>query len=56
MNRSPELIITGRYLLTMDPEQRVIEEGGVAISGDTIVAVDKGKNLLAQYPQSYNFV
>ena len=36
----------------MDPEQRVIEEGGVAISGDTILAVDKGKNLLAQYPQA----
>jgi 5-methylthioadenosine/S-adenosylhomocysteine deaminase len=47
-----DLILTGQYLLTMDQNQQVIEEGGVAIAGDTILAVGKGKDLLAQYPHA----
>ena len=45
-----ELILTGQYLLTLDPEQTVIEEGGLAIAGDTIVAVGKGSALRANFP------
>ncbi|MGE4558561.1 MAG: amidohydrolase family protein [Desulfobulbus sp.] len=52
MKRNADLVLTGQYVLTMDPEQRVIEEGGVAIAGDTILAVDKGADLLARYPQA----
>ena len=32
-------IYTGRWVVTMDPQRRVIENGAVAISGDRIVAV-----------------
>ncbi len=32
-------IWTGRYIITMDPQRRVIENGAVAIKGRTIVAV-----------------
>ena len=45
-----ELLLTGQYLLTLDPEQTVIEEGGLAIAGDTIVAVGKGSALRANFP------
>ena len=44
-----DLILTGRTLVTMDKEQPLIEEGGLAIAGDTIVAVGAAGDLLAQY-------
>ena len=44
-----DLILTGRYLLTMDQDQTLIEEGGVAIGGDSILAVGKADDLLARY-------
>lgn len=47
-----ELILTGRYLLTMDAEQTMIEEGGVVIGGDTILAVGKAADLLNRYPRA----
>ena len=34
-------IFTGRYVVTMDPQRRVIENGAVAVRGDSIVAVGK---------------
>ncbi|MDD2466075.1 MAG: amidohydrolase [Desulfobulbus sp.] len=52
MNKTADLILTGRYLLTMDAQQRIIEEGGVAIGGDTLLEVGKGTELLARYPQA----
>ncbi len=45
-----DLILTGQYLLTMDPEQTLIAGGGLAIAGETILAVGKGDELLARYP------
>lgn len=45
-----DLILIGQYLLTMDKEQTLITEGGIAISGDTILAVGKGSALREQYP------
>ncbi|WP_310600440.1 amidohydrolase [Desulfobulbus sp.] len=45
-----DLILTGRYLLTMDRERPLIERGGVAIGGDTILAVDSADRLLARFP------
>jgi 5-methylthioadenosine/S-adenosylhomocysteine deaminase len=50
MSVTADLILTGKYLLTMDQKQQLIEEGGVAIAGDSILAVGKGKDLLARYP------
>ena len=48
--KQADLILTGRYLLTMDKEQTLIEEGAVAIAGDSILAVGKADDLLARYP------
>ena len=45
-----DLILTGQYLLAMDQEQAVIEGGGVAIAGDTILEVDRASDLLNRYP------
>lgn len=42
MTTTADLLLTGQYLVTMDGQQRVIEEGGVAIAGDTILEVGKG--------------
>lgn len=47
------LILAGRYLLTMDPEQTMIDEGGVAIGGDTILAVGKAADLRQRYPSAH---
>jgi len=52
MSNKADLILTGQYLLTMDAEQRVIQEGGVAICGETIIEVGKGSELKARYPQA----
>lgn len=46
------LILAGRFLLTMDSRQTVIEEGAVAIAGETIAAVGPAAVLLARYPQA----
>jgi len=47
-----DLILTGRYLLTMNPAQPPVKDGGVAISGDTIVAAGSGAELLARFPDA----
>jgi hypothetical protein len=50
-NRQADLILTGRYLLTMDPAQSLIEQGAVSPSAATrILAVGKAADLLAAYP------
>jgi 5-methylthioadenosine/S-adenosylhomocysteine deaminase len=40
-----DLFISGGTVITMDPEFRVIEDGAVAIQGDTIVAVGRRTDL-----------
>jgi len=52
MNDPANLIITGQYLLTMDRGQTVIEEGGLAIAGDTIQAVGRAEDLVARFPNA----
>ncbi|MCL2789256.1 MAG: amidohydrolase [Desulfobulbus sp.] len=47
-----DLILTGKYLLTMAPDQPPIEDGGIAIGGDTILAVGGGAELLARFPET----
>lgn len=43
-----DLFISGGNVITMDPEFRVIEDGAVAIQGDTIVAVGRRADLETQ--------
>ncbi len=43
-----DLLISGGNVITMDPEFRVIEDGAVAIQGDTIVAVGRRADLETQ--------
>jgi 5-methylthioadenosine/S-adenosylhomocysteine deaminase len=48
--KSPaDLLITGGTVITMDPARTIIEDGAVAISGDTIVAVGPRAEVEAKY-------
>ncbi len=42
-------IVTARYVITMDPARRVIENGAVAVSGDRIVAAGPRAEIDRQY-------
>jgi len=44
-----DLIVAGGTVVSMDAERRVIDEGAVAVSGDTIVAVATRSEILARY-------
>ena len=44
-----DLLVTGGTVVTMDGERRVIEDGAVAIRGDSIVAVGPGAEIAAKY-------
>ena len=48
--RTPvDILITGGSVITMDPQRRVIEDGGVAIVADRIVAVGPSRELASKY-------
>jgi len=42
-------LLDGGLVITMDPERRMIEDGGVLIQGDTIVAVGKSASIKEQF-------
>ncbi len=44
-----DLVLTGRYLVTMDSRGTIIEEGGLAIRGDAIVEVGPAAALAGKY-------
>jgi 5-methylthioadenosine/S-adenosylhomocysteine deaminase len=44
-----DLIVTARYVVTVDPQRRVIEDGAVAVLGDEILAVGAEKEIVAKY-------
>jgi 5-methylthioadenosine/S-adenosylhomocysteine deaminase len=44
-------ILSGRYVVTMDTDRRVLERGGVAFEGDRIVAVDGVEQLAERFPE-----
>src|ERR1035438_93553 len=39
LGEQADLVITARYVVTMDAQQRLIENGGVAIRGEHVIAV-----------------
>lgn len=44
-----DLILTGRYLLTLDAEETIIENGGIAISGNRIIETGSSREILEKY-------
>lgn len=50
LNAAPaDWIWTGRYVITMDPQRRVLQNGAVAIQGNKIVAVGPRNEIDKQY-------
>ncbi len=47
-----DLLITGKYLLTMDKQNTTIENGGIAIKDDTIISLGDAAELREKYPQA----
>ena len=47
---TPDLLVLGGRIVTMDPERRVLLGGGVAVSGERIVAVDSAAELRRRWP------
>ena len=43
-------LIKGGFILTVDSEDRVIDNGGVVVRGDRIVAVGDGEGLEKEHP------
>jgi 5-methylthioadenosine/S-adenosylhomocysteine deaminase len=50
---SYDLLITNATLVTMDPQRRVIENGVIAVRGDTIVLAGAHTDLLHQAPKGH---
>lgn len=46
----PDLILSAAAIVTMDPENRVIADGAVAISGTTLCAIGTKAELCKAYP------
>jgi 5-methylthioadenosine/S-adenosylhomocysteine deaminase len=44
-----DLLVTGRYVVTMDATHRILEDGAVAVRGDSIIAVGPRAELEAKY-------
>ena len=44
-----DMLVAGGTVVTMNAERRIIEDGAVAVKGDTIVAVGSRANIEAKY-------
>lgn len=47
-----DLVLTGKYLVTMNGSREIIEKGGIAVAGDRILETGSGKELIAKYPEA----
>ena len=43
------LLIDGGWIITMDPERRMIQDGGILIEGDSIVAVGRSGEIKEKF-------
>ncbi len=50
MLKNPDYIFTGKYLLPTNTQHGVIKDGGIAVQGDTIAAVDTAASLMDAFP------
>ena len=55
-NQNADLVITGKYLLSQDSNQKIIENGGIAILNDQIIEINDGQALLDKYPKAEQIV
>ncbi len=51
----PDYIFLGKFLLPTHSQESVIKNGGIAVKGDTIVALDTADNLIAAFPTTTVF-
>ena len=49
-----DLVLTGKYLLTMDANRTVIENGGIAVAGDRIIATGPAEAITGKIPGRRN--
>ena len=47
--KQADLILSGKYLLPGSSQKEIIEEGAIAIRGDTITAIGTGEQILTDY-------
>ena len=47
-----DLVITGKYLVTMNENYEIIEDGGIAVAGSRILETGPAINLVAKYPDA----
>ncbi|HBI15718.1 MAG TPA: S-adenosylhomocysteine deaminase [Desulfobulbaceae bacterium] len=49
MMQPVDLLLTGKYVLTMDADQTLIQDGAVAVAGERIIAVGPAREILGRY-------
>lgn len=52
MTATSGLLLSGQYLLTMDEERSLIEDGALLVAGDSILALGTRKELSSRFPQA----
>jgi 5-methylthioadenosine/S-adenosylhomocysteine deaminase len=50
--RSADLLVTHGTIVTMDPQRRILEDGAIAISGDSILEIGPADKIAASYQSS----
>lgn len=54
--KAATLVLTAKHLLTMDAAMTVIQDGGIAISGDTIIETGPAPEIVEKYQSSETLV
>lgn len=51
-HKQADCIFTGRYLLTDSFQENIVENGGIAVKGDTIVAIGEAERLRREFAEA----